>query len=92
MIPVRYVASAFGVAPQDILFSNSTATFFAGSRTIQLKAGSDIAIVNGASIKLAAKVVIKDGRTYAPVGEIARILGISASWDATNKVATFENK
>ena len=92
MIPVRYVASAFGVAPQDILFSNGTATIFAGTRTIQLTAGSDVAVVNGASIKLATKVVIKDNRTYAPVGEIARILGVSANWDGTNKVATFENK
>lgn len=92
MVPVRYVATAFGVNAQDILFSNSTATIFAGSRTIQLTAGSDVAIVNGASVKLSTKVVVKDGRTYAPVGEIARILGISANWDATNKVATFENK
>lgn len=92
MVPVRYVATAFGVNAQDILFSNGTATIFAGTRTIQLTAGSDVAIVNGASIKLATKVVVKDGRTYAPVGEIARILGVSANWDATNKVATFENK
>lgn len=92
MVPVRYVATAFGVNAQDILFSNGTATIFAGSRTIQLTAGSDVAIVNGASVKLSTKVVVKDGRTYAPVGEIARILGISANWDSVNKVATFENK
>ena len=92
MVPVRYVASAFGVSEKDILFSAGTATIFAGARTVQLTAGSDVAIVNGASIKLATKVVVKDGRTYAPVGEIAKILGISASWDATAKVATFENK
>lgn len=92
MVPVRYVATAFGVNAQDILFSNGTATIFAGSRTIQLTAGSDVAIVNGASVKLSTKVVVKDGRTYAPVGEIARILGISANWDSANKVATFENK
>ena len=92
MVPVRYVATAFGVNPQDILYSNGTATIFAGSRTIQLTAGSDVAVVNGASIKLATKVVVKDGRTYAPVGEIARILGVSVNWDSASKVATFENK
>lgn len=92
MVPVRYVATAFGVNPQDILYSNGTATIFAGSRTIQLTAGSDVAVVNGASIKLATKVVVKNGRTYAPVGEIARILGVSVNWDSASKVATFENK
>ncbi len=92
MVPVRYVASAFGVSEKDILFSAGTATIFAGSRTVQLTAGSDVAIVNGASIKLATKVVVKDGRTYAPVGEVAKILGITPNWDATTKVATFENK
>ena len=92
MVPVRYVAEAFGVKANDILFSNGTATIFAGSRTIQLTAGSDVAIVNGASIKMGTKVVVKEGRTYAPVGEIARILGISTSWDSATKTATFENK
>jgi hypothetical protein len=38
------------------------------------------------------KVVIKDGRTYAPIGEVARILGVSKAWDAASKTATFENK
>ena len=41
---------------------------------------------------MATKVVVKDGRTYAPVGEVARILGVSSSWDNTTKTATFTNK
>ena len=92
MVPVRYVAEAFGVGGQDILFSSGVVTIFAGNRTIQLTNGSDIAVVNGAQIKMGAKMVIKDGRTYAPVGEIARILGISTSWDNETKTATFTNK
>ena len=91
MVPVRYVAEAFGVKANDILFSNGTATIFAGNRTIQLTAGSNVAIVNGASVTMGTKVVVKEGRTYAPVGEIARILGISTSWDSATKTATFEN-
>lgn len=92
MIPMRYVAEAFGVPATDIVFSNGTATFFAGTRTIQLTNGSDVAVVNGASVKLGTKVVVKDGRTYVPVGEIARILGIATNWDSSTKTATFENK
>ena len=92
MVPVRYVAQAFGVKPQNILFGNGTVTIIAGERTIQFKNNSNVAIVNGAQITLAAKTVIKDGRTYLPIGELAKILGISSSWDNTTKAATFVNK
>ena len=37
-------------------------------------------------------VVIKEGRTYVPVGEIGRLLGVSVSFDDATKTATFENK
>ncbi|ADZ85503.1 stalk domain-containing protein [Cellulosilyticum lentocellum] len=92
MVPVRYVAEAFGVEGNNILFSNGVATIFAGTRTIQLTNNSDIAIVNGAQIKMATKVVMKDGRTYAPIGEVAQLLGVSKAWDNTTKTATFTNK
>ena len=92
MVPVRYVAEAFGVEGNDIMFNNGTVTIFAGTRTIQLTNNSDIAIVNGVQIKMATKVVIKDGRTYAPISEVAQLLGISKGWDNTTKTATFENK
>lgn len=91
MVPVRYVSDAFGIPGRDILFSNGTVTIFAGTRTVQLTNGSNVAIVNGAQIKLDAKVVIKDGRTYIPMGEVGRILGVSVNWDAATRTATFEN-
>ena len=93
MVPVRYVAEAFGVKKQNILFSKGGAvTIIAGERTIQFVNGSNKAVVNGATIQLGAKTVIKDGRTYLPIGELARILGISSNWDNTTKAATFVNK
>ena len=91
MVPVRYIAQAFGVAEVDIMFGNGTVTLFAGTRVIQLTNNSAVAKVNGVDITMATKVVIKDGRTYAPVGEIARILGVSSNWDNTTKTATFTN-
>ena len=92
MVPVRYVAQAFGVAETDIMFGKGTVTIFAGTRTVQLTNGSEIAVVNGANVAMSTKVVIKDGRTYAPIGEIAKILGVSSTWDNTTKTATFTNK
>ena len=91
MVPVRYVAQAFGVAEKDILFGNGTVTIFAGERTLSLTSGSATALVNGNPVTMGAKVVIKEGRTYAPAGEIARLLGINTTWDATSKTATFTN-
>ena len=92
MVPVRFVAEAFGVTGENILFGKGTVTIFAGNRTIQLTNGSNVAIVNGAPVSMATAVEIKEGRTYAPIGEIATILGVSKDWNAGTKTATFENK
>ncbi len=91
MIPVRYVADALGVKPADILVNGKQVTLFAGNRTIQLTSGSKNALVNGATIQIPVAVVIKEGRTYVPVAELGKILGIKAIWDNTAKTATFEN-
>ena len=92
MVPMRYVAEAFGVTGNNVLFSNGVTTIFAGNRTIQLTNNSDVAVVNGVQVKMATKVVIKEGRTYAPIGEVAQLLGVSKAWDNTTKTATFTNK
>ncbi|WP_054742008.1 stalk domain-containing protein [Cellulosilyticum ruminicola] len=92
MVPVRYVANAFGVADSDILFGKGTVTLFAGERTISLTTGSNIAVVNGNSVAMSTKVVNKDGRTYVPAGQIASLLGLTSTWDSATKTATFENK
>ena len=77
MVPVRYVSDAFGISGRDVLYSNGKVTLFAGNRTIQLTIGSNIAVVNGVQITMDEKVVAKDGRTYIPVGEVGRLLGIT---------------
>ena len=91
MVPVRYVANAFGVSESNILFGKGTVTLFAGERTISLTAGSNIAVVNGNNVTMATAVVIKDGRTYVPASQIASLLGIKSTWDSATKTATFEN-
>ncbi len=92
MVPVRYVAQAFGVSEKDIVFGKGTVTIFAGERTISLTNGSNTALVNGNPIAMGTAVVIKEGRTYAPASQIASLLGMKSTWDATSKTATFENK
>ena len=92
MVPVRYVANAFGISEKDILFSNGTVTILAGHRTIQLTIGSDVALLNGAQYKMATPVVLnQDNRTFVPIAEIAKLLGVHYSWNNELKTVTFNN-
>lgn len=90
MVPVKYVAAALGLDAKDIVWdqANKTVTVFA-DRTVQLKANSNVAVVNGAALTIDGKVVIKDGRTFVPVSQIGNLLGVTATWDAATKTATF---
>ena len=63
-----------------------------GERTIELYAGSDIAVVNKGRIQMEAPVVIIDGRSYAPMGEVARLLGLDREWNSAEKTAIFKMK
>ena len=92
MVPARYVAEAFGIEGDNILFADGVATIISGEKIIQLKAGSDIMTVNGAAIKMDTKAVIKDGRTYLPMKFIAAALGVQVSFDSATKTATFDNR
>ena len=91
MVPVRYVSEAFGIDGNNVLFNKGVVTLFAGNRIVQLKVGSNVAVVNGTSIAMDEAVAVKDGRTYIPMGEIGRILGVNVSWDNDTKTATFKN-
>ena len=91
MRPVRYVSEAFGIEGDNVLFNNGVVTLFAGNRIIQLTNGSNVAVVNGVSIAMEQAVTIKEGRTYIPVGEVGRLLGVNVSWDNATKTATFKN-
>lgn len=91
MIPVRYVSEAFGIEGNNIAFDKGVVTLFAGNRIVQLTNGSNIALVNGVKFPMEQAVAIKDGRTYIPVGEVGRILGVSVDWNNETKTATFTN-
>lgn len=95
MVPVRYVSDVFGINGNDVLFSNEnggTITIFAGNKVLQVVNGSNIALVNGVRVPMDEKVAIVDGRTYVPVGEMGRLLGVDVEWSNETKTATFTNK
>ncbi|MGL5675480.1 MAG: stalk domain-containing protein [Cellulosilyticaceae bacterium] len=93
MIPVRYLSEAFGVAADKIKFDQptGTVTMFIGEKVVQLTNGSNIVLVNGVKVPMQEKMTIKDDRAFAPMGEIARVLGVDVEWNNETKTATFTN-
>lgn len=91
MVPVRYLAYAFGLNTENVTFANSTATIIAGEKVIQVKLGSDVLYVNGSPIQMDAKAELVNGRAYVPMKFIAVALGVSSSWDSATQTATFSN-
>ncbi|WP_069999581.1 copper amine oxidase N-terminal domain-containing protein [Cellulosilyticum sp. I15G10I2] len=90
MVPLRYVADAIGITSRDIKFASSTVTLLIPGQTIVLYDGESIAKVNDKELLINGKVIVKEGRTYVPVAEVARLLGIKVTWIPETKTAIFE--
>ena len=91
MIPVRYVAEAFGVPENEIIFENGTVSFTYNGTNIKLTKNMNKAVVNGMTVEMDTPLAVKDGRVYAPIGEIAKILGLNKNWNSVEQVAIFTN-
>ena len=91
MVPVRYVAEAIGVSPQNILWGDRTVTIFTtNNQVVQVKVDTPTITINGANIQMDTKAVIKDGRTYLPISWVAKVLGVPYTWDSDTKTVTFQ--
>ncbi|HHX61240.1 MAG TPA: copper amine oxidase N-terminal domain-containing protein, partial [Epulopiscium sp.] len=90
MVPVRYVAAALGVRADQVIWDgvNQTATVLA-DKTIQVKLGSKMMVIDGVSVPMAAAAELTSDRTFVPVAEIARALSVPVAWDADNSTASF---
>jgi hypothetical protein len=60
----------------------------AGEKTIVMKLGSNIASVDGRTVKMDAAPVAINGRTLVPIRFIAEALGAAVDWNAKKKTAT----
>lgn len=96
MVPVKYVSDAFGISENKLHFGKedgkSVIVIEADARILKLIDGSDLAQINGVVKPMDEKVTIIDGRTYVPVGEMARMLDIDVEWLDSSKTAIFTNK
>ncbi len=93
MLPVRFLANAFGVANDGIKWSaeTRTATLSNATTTIVVTIDKPYMTVNGQRVELDSPAIIESNRTYLPVRAIANALGVSndnIAWDAKTNTAT----
>ena len=93
MLPVRFLANAFGVDNDGIKWdaATRTATLSNATTTIVVTIDAPTMTVNGKTVELDSPAIIESDRTYLPVRAIANALGVSndnISWDAATNTAT----
>lgn len=89
-LPVRYVAQACGVAPENILFSDGKVTLIKGDKVVQLTLGSKVMIINGVAITMDVAAELSSDRTMLPFRWIAQALGAKVSFDENAQTVTME--
>lgn len=87
MLPVRFVAEAFGATVE---WDGDTSTATVKTETVEIKItiGATTATVNGAEVALDAPAFIENSRTYMPVRFVAENLGATVAWDGVTSTAT----
>lgn len=93
MLPVRFLANAFGVSNDGIKWDadTRTATLTNSEVTIIVTIDAPTMTVNGQSVALDSPAIIESNRTYLPVRAIANALGVSNDnivWDGVTSTAT----
>lgn len=87
-VPVRYVAQALGVAPENIYYADGVVTLLKGSTAVQLTIGSNVLKINGAEIKMDVPAELSNGRTMLLFRWVAQALGASVQWDEATQTVT----
>lgn len=89
-LPIRYVAYALGLNDSNILWDGATAkvTLIKGDKVVQLTIGSNVLMVNGASITMDVAPEIVSDRTMLPIRHVAEVLGSVVGWDAATQTVT----
>ena len=93
MLPVRFLANAFGISGDGIKWdaATRTATLQNSEVTIIVTIDAQNMTVNGEPVALDSPAIIENNRTYLPVRAIANALGVSnenIAWDSATSTAT----
>jgi alpha-tubulin suppressor-like RCC1 family protein len=81
MVPMRGIFEAFGA---QIQWDSETQTVIAtkGETTIILPIGEDFANINGDTVQLTQKAVVKNNRTLVPIRFVSEALGADVKWNS----------
>lgn len=95
MLPVRFLANAFGVENDGIKWDGETRTATLKNESIEIVVTIDATemLVNGRAVSLDSPAIIENDRTYLPVRAIANALGVSNDnilWDGATSTATLK--
>ncbi|NLK97628.1 MAG: copper amine oxidase N-terminal domain-containing protein [Epulopiscium sp.] len=90
MVPVKYVAYALGIDPQQVQWdqASKTVTIY-GDKVVNITIGSKSIVVGGTPVPMDTEAVVKDGRTFVPIAFAARALGVPYRFDDATKTVTF---
>ncbi|MGB8954886.1 MAG: ABC transporter substrate-binding protein [Tumebacillaceae bacterium] len=81
LVPLRGIFESLGANVQwDAATDTITAT--KGDRTVRLRIGSRIVMLNGQQVELEAPPEVTDGRTMVPIRLISQALGADVKWDS----------
>lgn len=91
MVPLRAVAVALGVSDDQIVWVASERTVIVNyaDTWISMVIGSQIMKVNGIEMAMTTAPEISNSRTFLPMADLGRALGVTATWDAATKTASF---
>ncbi|MDF2615242.1 MAG: copper amine oxidase N-terminal protein [Clostridia bacterium] len=90
MLPIKYVAYALGIPEANVLWNETTRTVTVkASQVIELKIGSTSMKTDGVVKVMSAPPEINNGRTFVPVAEITRALGVVTLWDENLRTVVF---
>ncbi|SDS23663.1 Copper amine oxidase N-terminal domain-containing protein [Paenibacillaceae bacterium GAS479] len=88
-VPLRGVAQAMGASVQ---YSDGNVTLSKDANSVELKAGSKVATINGNNINFAQPMYSQNGRTMVPLRLIAEAFEEKVEWDGALDYVWIGNK
>ncbi|WP_134683369.1 copper amine oxidase N-terminal domain-containing protein [Brevibacillus migulae] len=90
MVPVRFVSEALG-AKVEWIENTKTVKMTRQNSTIELKIGSNKALVNGETFTFNAPAVIEESRTYVPIRFVSETFGAKVDWSEKDRTVSITN-
>lgn len=92
-VPVRYLASALGVADNDIVWDEKTQTvkLTMGGVTVRLVIGESTIYINDQARAIEVAPQIRNSRTCLPARFVAEAFGYQVGWDAASETVSITN-